>query len=80
MAVTAVSPAAAGAMGRTEEAAKLIKRPETPIPADVVVAYVHDAARGVVTVIHGDTERTYKDAALARRLLKAAHHSSKERR
>ena len=80
VAVTAVSPAAAGAMGRAEVPARLIDTPTTPIQADTVVAYVHDAARGEVTVIQGEVERTYRDPALAKRLLAAANPSSKERR
>lgn len=75
MAVTAVAPAAAGAIGRHEVATE-IAAPSTPIPADAVVAYVHDADRGEVTVIHGEIERTYRDRALVRRLLAAADPSN----
>ncbi|MDQ6805116.1 MAG: hypothetical protein M3065_09130 [Actinomycetota bacterium] len=76
MAVTAVAPAAAGAMGRQEAAAVEIPRPSTPIPADAVVAYVHDAGRGEVTVIQGHVQRTYRDRALVKRLLAAADSSN----
>lgn len=77
MAVTAVAPAAAGAM---EASPKEIAKPSTPVPSDAVVAYVHDAARGEVTVIQGEVERTYRDRALVKRLLAAADPSSKEAR
>ena len=80
MAVTAVAPAAAGAMGRQEASATQINTPSTPIARDTVVAYVHDVARSEVTVIHGEVERTYRDPALVKRLLTAAHMSSKEGR
>ena len=38
-----------------------------------VMAYVHDASDGIVTVISGTGEKTYRDPALAKRLLDAAH-------
>jgi hypothetical protein len=71
-AVTAVSPAAAVAMGLGETSAVAIAKPTTPVPAHPVVAYVHDAARGEVTVVSGHEERTFRDAALVKRLLAAA--------
>jgi len=42
-----------------------------------VIAYVRDAERGEVTVIAGTSETTYRDRALARRLLKAAPSTAK---
>jgi hypothetical protein len=36
------------------------------------VAYVRDARRGEVTVLAGTREKTYRDPALARRLLAVA--------
>jgi len=36
------------------------------------MAYVHDADKGVVTVVSGTGEKTYRDPALAKRLLDAA--------
>lgn len=71
LAVTVVAPAAEGAMSRGELSTQ-IATPTTPIPADAVVAYVHDAGRGEVTVIRGEVERTYRDRALVKRLLAAA--------
>jgi hypothetical protein len=45
------------------------------------VAYVRDAGRGEVTVVSGTREITYRDRALARRLMKAApRHASGRRR
>lgn len=72
VAVTALAPAAAAAANRSEAAPIAVPKPSTPIAKDPVVAYVHNAARGEVTVIHGEVERTYRDPALVRRLLAAA--------
>ena len=49
-----------------------IATPATPAPSDPVMAYVHDAARGEVTVMSGTDETTYRDPALVKRLLDAA--------
>jgi len=46
--------------------------PSGPPPEETVVAYVRDAKRGEVTVLSGTRERTYRDPALVKRLLKAA--------
>ena len=70
IAVTTVSPAVAAA--RLPGRAVAVPAPDSPIPPDPVVAYVHDAARSQVTVIAGELERTYHDPALTRRLLDAA--------
>lgn len=40
-------------------------------PAEPVMAYVHDADAGIVTVVSGTQERTYRDPALAKRLTDA---------
>jgi hypothetical protein len=50
--------------------------PTTPAPREPVMAYVHDAKRGEVTVLSGTDEITYKDPALVQRLLSAAPQSS----
>ena len=42
------------------------------VPHEPVVAYVRDAARGEVTVTNGTSERTYRDRALAQKLMRAA--------
>jgi hypothetical protein len=76
VAVTALAPAAAAAASRSEAAPIPVPKPLTPIEKDPVVAYVHNAARGEVTVIHGEVERTYRDPALVKRLLAAAKSSS----
>lgn len=49
-----------------------IEPPAAPAPSDPVMAYVHDAARGEVTVMSGTGEKTYRDPALVKRLLNAA--------
>jgi hypothetical protein len=46
--------------------------PSTPNPREPVMAYVRDARRGEVTLMHGTTETTYRDPALVKRLLDAA--------
>lgn len=46
--------------------------PHGDVPDEPVMAYVHHAARGEVTVVSGTTERTYRDPILAKRLLDAA--------
>jgi hypothetical protein len=76
VAVTVV-PSAALALGVTPAAAaepKLGRRvdPEGHVPADTVMAYVHDADKGHVTIVAGTQEMTYHDPALAKRLLDAA--------
>jgi hypothetical protein len=43
------------------------------VPTDTVMAYVHDAKNGIVTVVSGTGEKTYRDPALAKRLHDAAH-------
>jgi hypothetical protein len=75
IAVTTVSPAIAAARlpGRAVE----VPAPDSPVPPDPVIAYVHDAARSQVTVIAGEIERTYHDPALTRRLLDAANTTLK---
>jgi hypothetical protein len=70
VAVTTVAPAAA--LAGPDAPARPIASPSTPVPGDPVVAYVHDAARGEVTVISGEGERTFRDPALVKRLLAAA--------
>jgi hypothetical protein len=46
--------------------------PSSASPREPVMAYVRDARRGEVTVMSGTREATYRDPALARRLLAAA--------
>ena len=50
----------------------VIAKPSGPPPRETVMAYVRDAARGEVTVLSGTRETTYRDPALAKRLLDAA--------
>ncbi len=72
MAVTVVAPAAAVAMSPPDAAAIPLPPPTTPLPADPIVAFIHDASRDEVTVLQGTVERTYRDPILVKRLLAAA--------
>jgi hypothetical protein len=49
-----------------------VTEPSTPNPPEPVMAYVRDARRGEVTLMHGTSETTYRDPALVKRLLDAA--------
>ena len=71
--VALASPAAANAK---EGPAGQPVEPEGDVPKEPVMAYVHDAEKGVVTVVSGTGERTYRDPALAKRLLDAARSQS----
>ncbi len=61
------SPAAAKESGMGE-----LVHPQGDMPDEPVMAYVHDAEKGEVTVVQGTVERSYRDPALAKRLLDAA--------
>jgi hypothetical protein len=50
--------------------------PSSANPREPVMAYVRDAARGEVTVMSGTHEKTYRDRALAKRLMAAAPENS----
>ncbi len=73
LAVTMVPGAVAMSTPASAEA-KLGERvhPSGDVPGEPVMAYVHDAARGEVTVVSGTVESTYRDPVLAKRLLDAA--------
>jgi hypothetical protein len=66
-------PAAAALSG---EGGHEIPTPASPAPREPVVAYVHDAGRGEVTVMSGSNQVTYRDRALAKRLMDAAPQGS----
>lgn len=51
----------------------VVTTPSGPAPREPVTAYVRDAERGEVTVMSGKNKTTYKDPALVKRLLDAAH-------
>lgn len=77
LAVTSVPAAALGLVAPAAASAapdRLGKRvdPTGDVPSEPVMAYVHDAGKGEVTVVSGTTERTYRDPILAKRLLDAA--------
>ena len=67
--VALAAPAAADAKTAPAQAV----HPEGDVPEETVMAYIHDAKQGIVTVVSGTTERTYRDPALAKRLSDAAH-------
>ncbi len=75
VAVTTIVPGAA-TIATADAASTAIPAPTTPVPNHPVVAYVHDAGRGEVTVVSGASERTYRDRALVKRLLAAASQAS----
>lgn len=77
--VAAGAAAVAGGPGLARAAAE----PEAEVVAapgviakQPVVAFIRDARRGEVTVMHGTRETTYRDRGLVRRLLKAARAGS----
>jgi hypothetical protein len=67
--VALAAPSAADAKTAPAQAV----HPEGDVPKETVMAYIHDAENGIVTVVSGTTERTYRDPALAKRLSDAAH-------
>ena len=71
------APAAAAA--RTPQAASVVAKPATEMPAEPVMAYLRSADRGEVTVLHGRREITYRDRVLADRLAAIAPPTSRER-
>lgn len=74
LAVTIVPGAAVALAAPAAASAKLGERvhPTGDVPHEPVMAYVHDAKKGEVTVLSGTEERTYRDPVLAKRLLDAA--------
>jgi|SRR5215471_4091896 len=74
-AIIGASPIAASAA--TEEAPELVAHPSA-LPKEPLVAYVRDARKSEVTVLHGTDEVTYRDPALTKRLLKAAQHGRRK--
>ena len=67
-ALAAAPPIARAAIGEGAE----VTEPSTGVPDEPVVAYVRDAQRGEVTVTSGTSEHTYRDRALAQKLVRAA--------
>jgi hypothetical protein len=70
-----VALAAPAADAKAQPAPRRID-PHGDVPQETVMAYVHDAKHGVVTVVSGTTEKTYSDPALAKRLLDAASRTA----
>jgi hypothetical protein len=73
-AVAAGPTLATAALGGAAAASSVgvVTKPSGPPPAEPVMAFVRDAARGEITVMSGLRETTYRDPALAKRLLDAA--------
>jgi hypothetical protein len=74
VAVVATGPKIAAAAlhgGTTAAPLGEITKASGPPPAETVMAYVRDAARGEVTVLSGTHETTYLDPELAKRLIAA---------
>jgi len=69
-AVISARPAAAAAAEPVVET-----RASGPIPQEPIVVVVRDRGRGEVTVLSGKTEKTYRDRALVRRLVKVAEQN-----
>jgi hypothetical protein len=76
LAAAGVPVAAAAAAGAGSDKPGVPTEPSAPTPPEPVVAYVRHAERGEVTVVSGTSEVTYRDPALARRLLAAAPQAS----
>ncbi len=74
LAVTIVPGAAVALSSPAVASAKVgdVVHPADEMPSEPVMAYVHNAERGEVTVLSGTVERTYRDPILAQRLLDAA--------
>ncbi len=74
LAVTVVPGAAVALASPAAASAKVgdMVHPVDEMPSEPVMAYVHNAERGEVTVLSGTVERTYRDPILAQRLLDAA--------
>jgi hypothetical protein len=70
-----VQLAAPGSADAREPASPRIE-PVGDVPHETVMAYVHDAEGGVVTVVSGAAEKTYRDPALAKRLMDAASRTA----
>ncbi len=67
------SIAAGGASASPPLPKRVETKPSGPAPAEPVTAFVRDAERGEVTVMAGHKETTYRDPALVKHLLDAAH-------
>ncbi len=61
-------------------APKTVKNPTTDVPEGPVMAYVHDAKKGIVVIMDGTNERTVQDRALVQKLLHAPKKPTKRRR
>jgi hypothetical protein len=67
-AAISASPAVAAAM----DPGAVETTPTGKVPHEPVIAIVRDEGLGEVTILSGQTEKTYKDRTLVERLMKAA--------
>jgi hypothetical protein len=72
--MAAVGVPAAAAL--PDQQGREIPKPGSRAPREPVMAYVHDAERGEVTVMSGTGEVTYRDRGLVKRLMAAAPQDS----
>jgi hypothetical protein len=70
--VAAVALDTGGSAGAAEPKA-VVTEPTGRAPREPITAFVRDAERGEVTVMSGKHETTYRDPALVKRMLDAAH-------
>ena len=61
-----------GVANAASEGAPEIVISPSPLPREVVVAYVRDASKGEVTIVSGLHETTFKDMGLVKKITKAA--------
>jgi len=66
------APAAIAAERASGSAAPEVVKRSSGLPKEPVTAYIHDAAKGEITVMSGTRETTYRDRELVDRLLAAA--------
>ena len=76
---TGVVALAAPGSASAKDAPAVRVDPEGDVPHETVMAYVHDAKGGIVTVVSGSGERSYRDPALVKRLLDAGQSTEETR-
>ena len=72
MATGAAAISASPAVAAAVEPGAVETMPSGKVPHEPVVAIVRDEGLGEVTILSGQTEKTYKDRLLVKRLMKAA--------
>ena len=72
VAAGAAAVSAAPALASPLDSTPIAVLPSGPLPEEAIVAIVRDPRLGEVTILSGTTERTYRDRALAKKLVRAA--------